>query len=96
MIKHIITLTILVHLAYGQELEDYETEVVSEWSSGQYLNNLDQQCLEDCNRTCTMKCPEANLCNSDEIECGKEKLPPGVWPDCIADDTCVPDNCECK
>ena len=40
MIKHIITLTILVHLAYGQELEDYETEVVSEWSSGQYLNNL--------------------------------------------------------
>ena len=96
MIKYIISLAILGQIAYGQEMENYSPETVSEWSSGDYLNDLNQQCIEDCNRTCVQKCPVPELCNENEIECGKKDLAPGVWPDCIRDDICVPTECECK
>jgi len=96
MLKCIISLAILAHLSSAQNMANYDTETVSEWSSGPFLSDLNQQCVEDCNRTCVTKCPEADLCKSDEIQCGKEDLPLGVWPDCIRDDICVPDDCECK
>ena len=97
MLKYIISLAILVaHLSSAQEMEGYDQEVVSNWSSGPFLNDLNQQCIEDCNKTCVRPCPEAVLCKSDEIQCGKEERPADVWPDCIQDDKCVPDDCECK
>merc|ERR1711981_9499 len=78
-------------------MEDYGANVVSEWSIEPYLDDLNRQCAEDCNRTCTTVCPEAKLCHpTDEIRCGKDDLPPTVWPDCIHDDICVPKDCECK
>ena len=79
----------------AQEPWDVNPDVVSEWSSGEYFEG-NQICVEDCNRTCVQKCPVAELCNEDEIKCGKKDLPIGVWPDCIRDDICVPDKCECK
>jgi len=100
MIKHFISLAILVQLAYGQTetgvMAGSDTEVVSEWASGPFISDLNEQCVTDCNRTCVEKCPEAKLCKQDEIECGKVDLPALVWPDCIRDDICVPDDCECK
>ena len=96
MMKYVISFVILAQIAYGQELEDYNPETVSEWSSGQYFNDLNEICIEDCNRTCVQKCPVPELCSEDEIQCGKEDLPAGVWPDCIRDDICVPKGCECK
>ena len=96
MIKCIIYFAILAQMAYAQGMENYNPETVSEWSSGDYLNGLNQQCIEDCNRTCVRKCPVPQLCSENEVECGKEDLPHGVWPDCIKDDICVPTECECK
>ena len=96
MMKYIITFAIFVQMAYGQDINDYSPETVSEWSSGKYFNDLNEICIEDCNKTCVQKCPVPDLCNDDEIQCGKEDLPLGVWPDCIRDDICVPDGCECK
>ena len=96
MIKNIISHAILAQIAYAQDMVSYGPETVSEWSSGDYLNDLNQQCIEDCNRTCVQKCPVPELCSEDEVECGKKDLPPGVWPDCIRDDICVPTECECK
>lgn len=100
MLKHFISLAILAQVAFAQtesgDMDGFNPEVVSEWSSGSFLNDLNQQCIEDCNRTCVEKCPEAQLCKEDEIECGKVDLPAGVWPDCIRDDICVPDDCECQ
>ena len=98
--KSIFYIAILAQLVYAQDtpdMEDYGANVVSEWSLGPYLSDLNEQCVEDCNRTCTTVCPEAKLCHpNDEIVCGKEPLPPTVWPDCIHDDICVPHDCECK
>ena len=96
MMKYIITFAIFVQMAYGQDINEYSPETVSEWSSGKYFNDLNEICIEDCNKTCVQKCPVPDLCNDDEIQCGKEDLPLGVWPDCIRDDICVPDGCECK
>ena len=96
MMKYIITFAIFVQMTYGQDINDYSPETVSEWSSGKYFNDLNEICIEDCNKTCVQKCPVPDLCNDDEIQCGKEDLPLGVWPDCIRDDICVPDGCECK
>ena len=101
MIKHIIALAILAQLSHAQDagepdLADYETEVVSEWTNGPYLSDLNEQCMDDCNRTCTKPCLEAQLCGPGEIVCGKEDLPPGTWPTCTKDDICVPDDCDCK
>ena len=106
MIKRFIFLAVLVQMANAQTLsgdslsgamDGYTTEVISEWSSGPFLHeDLNAQCIEDCNRTCVEECPEAKLCKEDEIECGKLDFPGIVWPDCIKDDICVPDDCECK
>ena len=96
MIKYIISFAILVQMAYGQDMDNYNPEVVSEWSSGKQFNELNEICIEDCNRTCVQKCPVPDLCDDDEIQCGKADLPVGVWPDCIRDDICVPDDCECN
>ena len=87
---------VLLASAYAQEMEDYNPEVVSEWSSGKVFNDANEICIEDCNRTCVQKCPVPDLCDEDEIQCGKDDLPIGVWPDCIRDDVCVPKGCECK
>ena len=95
MMKYIITFAIFVQMAYCQDINDYSPETVSEWSSGKYFNDLNEICIEDCNKTCVQKCPVPDLCKDDEIQCGKEDLPLGVWPDCIRDDICVPDGCEC-
>jgi len=86
---------VLLASAYAQEIEDYNPEVVSEWSSGKVFNDQNEICIEDCNRTCVQKCPVPDLCDEDEIQCGKDDLPIGVWPDCIRDDVCVPKGCEC-
>lgn len=99
MMKYGIFFVLLAQLAYAQDapaIEDYNPEVVSEWSSGKYFNDVNEVCIEDCNKTCVQKCPVPDLCNEDEIQCGKEDLPIGVWPDCIRDDLCVPKGCECK
>ena len=96
MINYIISFAILVQVAYGQDINAYSPEVVSEWSSGKYFDDLNQICVEDCNKTCVQKCPVPDLCKEGEVQCGKEDLPSGVWPDCIRDDICVPDECECK
>ena len=96
MIKYIISFSILVQMLYGQDMDNYNPEVVSEWSNGKSFNDLNEICIEDCNRTCVKKCPVANLCDEDEIQCGKEDLLVGVWPDCTRDDICVPDDCECN
>ena len=96
MIKVIISFAILVQMVYGQDMVNHNPELVSEWSSGKYFNNINEICIEDCNRTCVEKCPTPDLCNEDEIQCGKADLPVGVWPDCTRDDVCVPDNCECN
>ena len=96
MIKYVISFVVLVQMVYGQDMNDYNPEVVSEWSSGKYFNDLNEICIQDCNKTCVQKCPVPDLCDDDEIQCGKEDLPVGVWPDCIRDDICVPDKCECK
>ena len=95
MIKYINIIAILAHVSMAQEPWDVNPDVVSEWSSGEYFEG-NQICVEDCNKTCVQKCPVAELCNEDEIKCGKKDLPIGVWPDCIRDDICVPDKCECK
>ena len=104
MIKRFIFLAVLVQMAAAQLdqtesgiMEGYDQEVISDWSSGQFLHeDLNAQCVQDCNRTCVEKCPEAKLCKEDEIECGKLDFPGIVWPDCIKDDICVPADCECK
>lgn len=103
MIKRFIFLAVLVQMAAAQLdqtesgiMEGYTQEVISDWSSGQFLHeDLNAQCVQDCNRTCVEKCPEAKLCKEDEIECGKLDFPGIVWPDCIKDDICVPADCEC-
>ena len=94
--KSVIFIAILAQLSFAQDMADYDTETVSEWSSGPYLSDLNQQCVDDCNKTCVAKCPEAKLCDEDEIVCGKTPLPQGVWPDCTQDEICVSDDCECK
>jgi len=86
----------LVVYAQDAEMEDYDTEVVSEWSSGEYLSDLNQQCKTDCDRVCLADCPIPKLCKEDEIECGVWHLPPGVWPGCTKDKICIPKHCECK
>ena len=102
MMKSIIYFAILAQLVYAQDqapydMDEYGATVVSEWSIAPYLNDLNEQCVKDCNRTCTTVCLEANLCDpATQITCGKEILPPTVWPDCTADDICVPTDCECK
>ena len=96
MIKYVISFVVLVQMVYGQDMNDYNPEVVSEWSSGKYFNDLNEICIQDCNKTCVEKCPVPDLCNDDEIQCGKADLPAGVWPDCIRDDICVADGCECN
>jgi len=88
--------TSLVVYAQDAEMEDYDTEVVSEWSSGEYLSDLNQQCKTDCDRVCLAECPIPKLCKEDEIECGVWHLPPGVWPGCTKDKICIPKHCECK
>ena len=85
----------LVVYAQDADMEDYDTEVVSEWSSGEYLSDLNQQCKTDCDRVCLADCPIAKLCKEDEIDCGVWHLPPGVWPGCTKDQICVPKGCEC-
>ena len=94
--KYTILLAILVQMLYGQDMDNYNPEVVSEWSNGKSFNDLNEICIEDCNRTCITKCPVADLCDEDEIQCGKADLPVGVWHDCTRDDICVPDDCECN
>ena len=94
--KCVYSLAILAHLSFAQDMADYDVETVSEWSSGPFLSDLNQQCGEDCIRTCVKKCPEASLCKEDEIQCGKINLPAGVWPHCTRNEICVPDNCKCK
>ena len=97
MRNYVIYFAMLAQLVHSQDMNDYGANTVSEWSVAPYLNDLNQQCVQECNRTCTEPCPEARLCHpTDEIQCGKEDLPPNVWPDCIRDDICVPDNCECE
>ena len=103
--KSIIFFAILAQLVYAQDAQDeapydmdeYGASVVSEWSIEPYLNDLNEQCVEDCNRTCTTECPVAQLCDpATEIVCGKYDLPAGVWPDCTHDDICVDNDCDCK
>ena len=96
MIKYIIFVAILAQVSFAQDIDQYDPEVVSEWSSGKYFDDANQICIEDCNKTCVQKCPVPDSCNENEIECGKKDLPVGVWPDCIRDDICVPEGCECK
>ena len=96
MVAYFISFVILARLSLAQDIEDYDQETVSEWSSGPFVNDLNQQCLENCNKTCVQPCPVPKLCKDNEIECGKKDLPVGVWPDCQKDDICVPDGCVCK
>ena len=96
MMKYGIFFLLLSQVTYAQEMEDYNPEVVSEWSSGIHFNEHAETCMEDCNRTCVQKCEVPKLCSDDEIQCGKADLSIGVWPDCIRDDICVPKGCECE
>ena len=96
MMKYILYLAILAQFVSAQDMDNYNPEVVSEWQSEDYLHDINGQCVEMCNRTCVQKCPVPELCNENEIECGKQDLPAGVWPDCIRDDICVNKDCECK
>ena len=96
MFRHIIFVAILVQIYRTQDVDNFNPEVVSEWSSGQYFDDANKICIEDCNKTCVQKCPVPDLCKEDEIQCGKKDLPAGVWLDCIRDDVCVPKGCECK
>jgi len=61
-----------------------------------YNESLNSYCESDCIRECVKPCPTAIKCTLDQIECGKEDLAPGVWPDCQKDDKCVPDGCRCQ
>ena len=96
MFRHIIFIATLAQIYRSQDVGNFNPEVVSEWSSGQYLDDGNKMCIEDCNKTCVQKCPVPDLCKEDEIQCGKKDLPAGVWFDCIKDDVCVPKGCECK
>ena len=96
MYRHIIFVAILAQIYKTQDVGNFNPEVVSEWSSGQYFDDANKICIEDCNKTCVQKCPVPDLCKEDEIQCGKKDLPAGVWFDCIKDDVCVPKGCECK
>jgi len=97
MLKYILSFAILTaQLVYAQDMDNYSSETVSEWSSNTFDDELSKSCKEDCNRTCVQKCPEAKLCREGEVECGEKDHPAGVWPDCKKDHICVSDGCECQ
>ena len=106
MITHTVSLAILVNLVYAEHtdinISDYETEVVTEWSTSQHLDDTKtKQCTDDCQRVCVKPCSEAKLCKGTDKSCGKKDFPPvehpfHIWPECIKDDICVSSDCECK
>ena len=96
MFKYIVSIAILAQISIAQDFDGFNQQVVTEWSSGKYFDDTNQICIEDCNKTCVQPCPVPDLCKEDEIQCGKKDLPAGVWLDCIRDDVCVPNKCECE
>ena len=78
--------------------QGYDGEVVTQWSPNGTYHDPEQnaQCETECKRTCVEPCPDPQTCNDDQIKCGEKDHPLDVWPDCIKDDICIPNDCECR
>jgi hypothetical protein len=110
MLKYVYFLAIVAQLVYAQDddadatiyqenevAEDDRAEIVTQWTNDLGYNaTVNGYCTQNCIHECEKPCTKAVLCTEDQIECGKKDLPPGEWPECIHDDICVPDGCDCQ